>query len=72
MAELVDALDSKSSTRKGVRVRVPSGLQYNISASVPEWLRGRSPKPLFVGSNPTWRAKNCTFFEKISLYSEFL
>ena len=28
MAELVDALDSKSSTRKGVRVRVPSGLHY--------------------------------------------
>ncbi len=39
--------------RLGSRVRIPSlALFYGASGDVPKWLRERSAKPLFSGSNP--------------------
>jgi hypothetical protein len=42
VAELADALDSKSSARKGVRVRVPPPVFFSSLFLLPRWRRGNS------------------------------
>lgn len=47
---MVDREDSKSSVRKGVRVRVPPPAPYS---GVAQLVEHRTLNPVVVGSNPT-------------------